>query len=440
MRVGKIDSSLSIYILIALISISILLLGGTSYSLIQKTLKGNKTYSMKTGNFLIDFADNNTLLLENSMPTEDSVAINGNSELTFSVTNKGDYRSSYSILIEEISDKSMAKYIRYVVNYGDGYNIENVKNLSDNPYIVQNKSLNINEKDTYNLKFWLSIDTTEEYASLVFKAKIKLDATIYNNKYATNVIEAVYGNNDEGVVSVSKTNELGNKTVREYRYSGNVSTNYVWFNCKDGYTSGEKNCERWRIVGSFYNNTGYASLKIVRLDALSKKYAYDSNGNNNYESSSIYKYLNTEYYKSLESSAKALILNTKWYIGSCNAILTPGELYDEEAKKTVMANVGLLSLSDYGYANSSSNWQLKITETNYKNSSWLYNENKQLLINATSDNSNNSYVVGSNIIGESVKISFLVRPSVYLRSDVSIINGLGTFNEPYELKINFPMK
>ena len=153
MRVGKIDSSLSIYILIALISISILLLGGTSYSLIQKTLKGNKTYSMKTGNFLIDFADNNTLLLENSMPTEDSVAINGNSELTFSVTNKGDYRSSYSILIEEISDKSMAKYIRYVVNYGDGYNIENVKNLSDNPYIVQNKSLNINEKDTYNLKF-----------------------------------------------------------------------------------------------------------------------------------------------------------------------------------------------------------------------------------------------------------------------------------------------
>ena len=144
--------------------------------------------------------------------------------------------------------------------------------------------------------------------------------------------------------------------------------------------------------------------------------------------------------KSLESSAKALILNTKWYIGSSNASLTPGELYDEEAKKTVMANVGLLSLSDYGYANSSSNWQLKITETNYKNSSWLYNENKQLLINATSDNSNNSYVVGSNIIDESVKILFLVRPSVYLRSDVSIINGLGTFNEPYELKINFPLK
>ena len=352
---------------------------------------------------------------------------------------------------------TFAQWVNTSYNYNGWYKNSNrhnnIENYNTNTYIYNDDGSAIVDGKRYTTKdimisFMIGGDTYDAKIGSTWRDWINGSGTatpthpwtIYNNKYATNVIEAVYVNNDEGVVSVSKTNELGNKTVREYRYSGNVSTNYVWFNCKDGYTSGEKNCERWRIVGSFYNNTGYASLKIVRLDALSKKYAYNSNGNNNYENSSVYKYLNTEYYKSLESSAKALILNTKWYIGSSNASLTPGELYDEEAKKTVMANVGLLSLSDYGYANSSSNWQLKITETNYKNSSWLYNENKQLLINATSDNSNNSYVVGSNIIDESVKILFLVRPSVYLRSDVSIINGLGTFNEPYELKINFPLK
>ena len=58
-------------------------------------------------------------------------------------------------------------------------------------------------------------------------------------------------------------------TTREYRYTGANVNNYVWFNCKDGTTSGSDNCELWRIVGVFnvkgneYQNT-YQRIKLVR--------------------------------------------------------------------------------------------------------------------------------------------------------------------------------
>lgn len=429
----KVNSS--VFTITFLMLLLIVLVSGSSYALIQKNLIGKHSYSMQTGNFLVEFKDNNTLNLTNTLPMYDNVGITKDDEFVFSVTNNGDYKANYSVYIKETSDKEMASVLRYAVNYGDGYSMENVSLLSNNKYIVQNKSLNIHDVDTYRLKFWVDIDASEEWTSNKFSGKIVLDASVSDYKYATNVLESLYNNSDESIEAISKYGDKEIKNgISDYRFSGSSLNNYVWFNCSDGYTSGENHCERWQIVGSILNNTentsgNYAMLKLVRTDALKTNYMFDD-ANNNFENASINKYLNNEYYQGLEASAKALIINAKWYTSSNFNSMKVKDIYISEKDKHIYNNVGLLAISDYAYASSSDNWSSLIGSYRFTNN-WLNKANYWLI---------NGYYVNDNIVSKGDKISLKnIHPAVYLRPDVSIINGLGTIDNPYELNIVYPM-
>ena len=234
----RIRQNMQLYLVVLLVMVSILLLGGTSFALVQKVIRGNNDYSLKTGNFVVKFDNSQTLKLTNEVPVYDNVGMSSGDEFVFSVTNDGDYRANYSVKIIETSD-GLTDVIRYSVNYGDGYLLDNVHALKNNQYIVQNKALDAKSSDTYRLRFWLDIDASEKYINKTFSGKIALDATQDSYKYATNVIEAIYNKEDkEGLVKIGLTGDIFTTgRVREYRYNGNINTNYVWFNCKDGYTT-----------------------------------------------------------------------------------------------------------------------------------------------------------------------------------------------------------
>ena len=102
--------------------------------------------------------------------------------------------------------------------------------------------------------------------------------------------------------------------------------------------------------------------------------------------------------------------------------------------------------SDYGYATGGGNYKreyclsqiLYTWNTECYNDDWLYtNTNRQWTLTslASSGDSNDAFVVfSSGIVGDSnASDGWLVRPTVYLKSNVQILSGEGSSTDPFIL-------
>jgi hypothetical protein len=305
----------------------------------------------------------------------------------------------------------MGEVIHYAYKINDE-SYSKVYVLKDNYTIKQNKVLEINQSDIYKVKIWLSDEADETYMNKSFSASIVLNATQNEYKYASSVMEKLANNHQDNVV----------KEGNEYYYSTNDSPNYVWFNCENGFTKGNDYCEKWRIIGSFYNKSNkrsdlYPSLKIIRSTPFNEL-AYDFESNESYDASYINSFANGYYYDKLSSYAQSLILKAKWNIGN----VTNDKYIDvlkEEKEDTYYTYIGLPNVSDYLYLNDES----------------FFVENT-IFLNKT----NNIVNILNNGIKQGININnYNFVPCVYLRGDVSIVSGDGSISNPYELTIKYPL-
>ena len=104
--------------------------------------------------------------------------------------------------------------------------------------------------------------------------------------------------------------------------------------------------------------------------------------------------------------------------------------------------VGLIYPSDYGYGSTNTSCRNNINDnTNFscKNDNWLHNNTYYWTLSpfAPSDHSNDAWLVvsGGFVDGGYARGGYGVRPSVYLKSDVSITSGDGSSNNPYKLSV-----
>ena len=281
------------------------------------------------------------------------------------------------------------------------------------------------------------------------------------------------------------------------------------------------NGELWRIIGVFNNvddGTGKkeSRVKMIRNEALGA-YSFDSSTDKNgkrtnyYGNSTLKDQLNDLYYNKkpgdcfindgtkvncnfglsgLSENSKKLIGDAVWNTEGINdlknygeEINTPKNSYiaehsskDENDKtSTWTGKIGLISLSDYGFATDggSSDYMPKCLNnsgpydwydnTNYENkfavcskNDWLLHINKQWTITPYNDSSSNDRVVyirwradgnnfyrGSNIseihAGTGQQTDFnerydmMVRPTVFLKAGVKKKSGSGTIDDPYIL-------
>ena len=171
--------------------------------------------------------------------------------------------------------------------------------------------------------------------------------------------------------------------------------------------------------------------------------------------------LNTTYLNSLDSTSKSMIGNTKYYLGGKNVtyndgyVDTPLQFYSYERKisgssyyygsnpNSWTGKLGLMYLSDYGYASSNCENKKLYDENSSSNdiracntTNWLFNNDYQWLLPQNASVSNyafyvnwvggvNDVIVSDNQLG--------VRPVLYLKSNVSITSGDGTSSNPYKL-------
>ena len=399
-------------IAVMVFTLGVIMLFGTSYSLITGNLTSDSTYGFDVAKFDVEFMDNTKITIS-GIPTTDEEALLKTKEYVFKVNNKSDYDINYRLDIIETGTYKMSGVIRYAYSINGG-EYSDVITLEDNYTVKQNKMLKKGEIDTYKIKIWLSIDADESYMNKAFAATISLIATQNEYKYATTVIEKLASNNQDGLKKVDDA----------YRYSSKNSLNYVWFNCDNGFTKGENYCEKWQIIGSFMNKKEksldeYSMLKIVSTKAYEKIAYNDTEKDGDYANSYIETYANGSYYDRLNNDTKKLIQEARWNIGEVKSN-TFDDAIKEEEEKVHYANVGLPNVSDYLYLNGES---------------FIPSDNT-LLLNKNTDYVN--LINGTLIAGTSTE-NYNFVPCVYLRPDVSIMSGDGSRENPYELGIKFPM-
>ncbi len=280
---------------------------------------------------------------------------------------------------------------------------------------------------------------------------------------------------------VDGTNNLYYTNNAEYRYSGASPNNYVWFND-----------ELWRIIGVFddasHGITDANLIKIIKEEPIGE-YMFDNkddNGGYGYNSWSdddggaeLNQLLNGYYYNSsiapdnlagcnntdysgdqqgscdfastgLSKRSRDMTEEVTWYLGGYSSFyVTASMAYTAErgtvgspapgAHLTYTGNIGLVYMSDYGYAAESSVWSTALSGYNlvsiYQND-WLYNGERQWSM--TPYPSDSAYVWRLSLDGgdynDYSRNGNGARPVLYLNSEVMISGGMGSETEPFLLE------
>ena len=365
-------------LLLSLISIGIIMLFGSSYSLIMNEI--NPNYKFVVNNFDKEYIDNYKVTMK-----ENEI------EISVSVINKTVNKVNYRLDLVNNINQDENKNITY--SYELNGNIVKC-NLHNNTTIIENKGLDVNKVDDYKIKIYYD-------GSKRISLNLNIQVSTDQNKYLVNTI------------SENNNNLINADSIR---YDGNTFNNYVYFNCHND------ECEKWRILGVFdkKNNNSYNTLPSIKLikDTPIDKINYNNEDlNGNFDKSYINTYLNGFYYDNLSLKSKKLMINTDWNIGSIRNI---GLYEEDEVTNKMISNVGLISPSDYLYL---------------KNNNWLKLDNAVFL-----NKVRNNVLIFDSVIKEGNNFKeYNIYPCVYLRGDISVTSGDGTINNPYSLDVIYPL-
>ena len=284
----------------------------------------------------------------------------------------------------------------------------------------------------------------------------------------------------------SLTNGAGDNS---YRYAGTNPNNFVCFG-SDASPCPTDNL--YRIVGVFGDNyhgiTGKQLVKLIKYDyansnllgtggdykgsdtpnALYYKgsfttintYYWNNAGKNTWSESNLNKTnLNTNFINNIGSTWANKIATTTWKVGGntwanigsktpsvayTNEITNPDATNSNDNATTYDAKIGLMYVSDYGFAADPSAWtttlqdyDVSVNGATIRSQNWMYMGYYEWTISRSADLSSDAfsvYIYG--LVGYSTMRSDRkgVRPSFNLESSVSYVSGSGSMSDPIAIK------
>ena len=283
-----------------------------------------------------------------------------------------------------------------------------------------------------------------------------IDFTTISKTYLNNKIIGLSGQT-QGTGQV--VNEKG------YRYEGKNPNNYIWFNN-----------ELWRIIGVFDSASHGQSgnlVKIIREESIGGL-AWHKSNTNDWSASSLKSLLNGAYYDwdsnkssvstycygysttvpgncdyseiGINDTYRNMIQNVTWYLGGYSSFsITAEAFYGYERgttvysgrPKTTSGNIGLMYPSDYGYSVLASSCARTTNLSSYGKStcagqSWLYKTGYEWTITPSSSDSRNVfYLYYVGLSSNYANYGYAVRPVLYLKSNVYVVDGNGSISDPY---------
>ena len=273
-----------------------------------------------------------------------------------------------------------------------------------------------------------------------------------------------------------------------YRYAGANPNNFVCFGSD---TSPCPTDNLYRIIGVFGENyhgvTGKQLVKLIKYDYMTtdelgtdgdysqtyKEWGMDSTYKGTYgdgERIGVYYWnykatgsatntwstsllnktnLNTNFINYLGTTWANKIATVTWKVGGNtyanisdvvpattyqNEIVNPVTTNTTDNATTYSAKIGLMYVSDYGFAASPDAWTLTMSSynnTTAKNNNWMYMGLYEWTISRFADHSNIAFFVYSDGVGyDIVNSGYGVRASFSLESSVSYVSGSGSMSDP----------
>ena len=274
--------------------------------------------------------------------------------------------------------------------------------------------------------------------NLIDKCYVYFDKILTLAEYVKSQYTGTQGKNSLYYHNSSLTNGAGDNS---YRYAGASDSvnNYICLG-SDEATCPDANL--FRIIGVFGDQT-----KVIRAKSVGNQ-KWHTSSSNTWLSSSLNTYLNGTYLTSLGTLVDK-IATTTWKVGGGSgsniSASVPKTAYKNEvgssASTTIIdKKIGLMYVSDYGFAASPSAWTKILGDydgtdangTSIKTINWMYMGYNEWTISRHSDNTNSAFFVNStgNVLGSNVRSDNGVRPSFNLESSVKYVSGSGSMSDP----------
>ena len=436
----------------------------TTNTTAKALLKANSTKKTATYNYYVYF-----LIKSNTFTYSDG----STPEIILTVTNPNG---------DEITSIEGLTYGTF--NGVSGFDITTKKGLFN---IANNHEITSNSSTSYTTQSWtikitylnLSIDQSTNFGNSmkvnVYITKNEKKPTVAdvcsNGQTLSSCIIAMDGNDD---TLYHHTSSLANGAGdNSYRYAGASESvnNFVCFG------STETPCPTdnlYRIIGVFEDKVklikyDYATSTLLGTDgdysgsdtpdtnyykgSLSSIDTYYWNNvtkKNTWSESNLNKInLNTNFINNIGSTWANKIATTTWKVGgntfdnigsSVPSIAYQNEIVAPAENTTYDAKIGLMYVSDYGFAASPSAWTTTLYNydgndakgTSIKTINWMYMGYYDWMVSRYSDNSYRAffvYVIGS-VLGSAVRGSRGVRPSFNLLSSITYVSGSGSAVDP----------
>ena len=386
------------YILLLIISIVIILALGITYAWLTQTLDGSKIQSMRVGTFKLSLQEDNSLSLQSAefMSDEDGLKQDG---FTFTVENTGKFTGSYSVYLDDDSISSDQvrlddKFIKYNLEVNGTKN----NSIALSSRKIYDGSLDRGKKDTFTLRIWLNKDVNGDIGGKVFKVKLRIEA----NQEMTPVPVA-----EKLLASVGSNGAIDTSDSEQTFITGTDPNNYIWYSGK-----------LWRAVSIDQSDN---SVKLVTQWNIASL-AFFVEGNVTFKDSYVEQWLNDVtvdgFLGNLREPEKFIKINSEW-----NATMTT-ETTKPSKTTMVTDTVGLLNLYEYSMSHKDVS-----KENGYLNNTllwWALNP-----YDASSSISIGTYGEINTTVPDYVRG---VRPAINLLSNIKIVSGTGTSDDPYRLQ------
>ena len=436
----------------------------TTNTTAKALLKANSTKKTATYNYYVYF-----LIKSNTFTYSDG----STPEIILTVTNPNG---------DEITSIEGLTYGTF--NGVSGFDITTKKGLFN---IANNHEITSNSSTSYTTQSWtikitylnLSIDQSTNFGNSmkvnVYITKNEKKPTVAdvcsNGQTLSSCIIAMDGNDD---TLYHHTSSLANGAGdNSYRYAG-ASESVNNFVCFGSTTSPCPTDNLYRIIGVIDGKVklikyDYATSTLLGTDgdysgsdtpdtnyykgsltSIDQYYWNNATVTNTWSESNLNKInLNTNFINNIGSTWANKIATTTWKVGgntfdnissSVPSIAYQNEIVAPAENTTYDAKIGLMYVSDYGFAASPSAWTTTLYNydgndakgTSIKTINWMYMGYYDWMISRDSDSSDDAFGVGNygDVSDNLVDYSYGVRPSFNLSSSITYVSGSGSAVDP----------
>ena len=396
----KDDKKKKIITIVISILIIIILIMALSYAFFRTQLSGtDQVVKVGTLDLVLDETSEG-ISLDNAIGISDNKGMS-TTPSTFKLINNGNKAVDYTIYLDDntIGDTDTRiddKYLKYNLNKNglDSGATLLTKTGSNPNRVLDTGTIEGGGTNKYSLNLWITDEVDGNYSDQVFSGKLRVEVSQERAKEASTVL----------LENIPKENQYDDGV--DTFITGEDPNNYIWYSGK-----------LWRAVSV---NNEAKTTKLVTQWNISA-IPYNEEGNSAFEDSYMESWLNdtTEdgFLGNLRDYENFIVINSKW-----NA--TPMTNTSKPPETTIVEDsVGLLNIYEYtmsyngtevsnGYLNNGLYWW---TLTAYSTSRRWY-----------------VYVNGNSSIGSLAAAG--IRPSINLKSNVKIVAGNGTIDNPYRLE------